>query len=564
VGCKSTTKNLVSSEQSAAVTETDKLWLKAVVIGDEIMDLEDEGKWGDPEKMAKLVGKVEKKYQERLTYMQNLKKFSPDQIQAILNRGMLVDKDGEPIVGEDSSLDGVTDSYIRLKDPETGEIAFRVKVKTEWRRGMDTVHRTSSWFASHSIDDHGKIKINEWRNTDGYELPDHGSNPANLDMKINGMRRLSEQLGLDHLVTFPRLAWIPVPVKGQAEPARALIWVRPEEALKPAASGETGIETFKKYIADERTPKEVRQTLQEYVNDIEERFEDRGGALKNTHHHMTLKFLSMLTGNADRHTGNYRIYPDGTMMGWDEDNTFLDLPDMVRSTVINIRNPSQEIRSTIEQKIRTVTYEDIAAAAKKANLSYTGTIWVMARLSLLKEHPDWMYRDDFDKRGFKGNDAELQFYSNINLIKAFMKALGLDFDKEYISGTKAKEMFKKMFKYRTVVGELNRKQQDLSMLPDPQAIYDVAIDREGMKITIKHKRTLDDLVDEEDEKRHEVKNFKVKYIEPRDPRSTMVTLISENDEWIYASKDGSSLEYCSKKNNGCQGGEGDILYLVND
>jgi hypothetical protein len=551
LGCRSINKSAVRNDQSAQITERDKLWLRAIIIADEYSELYENELHTNPEELAKLPEKVDKKFNERLKYVENLKKYTPEQIQAILERGVIVNKKKEPIIFDpEGEGDDAFGKYERLLDPQTGEIAFRVRVKHFFRGDrIKEINEPRAWF---DVKDSVTIRVYDWR---AFDDDEEGDVSTPLHQKVFGMRMLAEHLGLNDKVAFPQSAWVSVQVKGQSEPAKAFVWVRNEEGLKELHFGglfghaaEDGLQGIEQVSNDENLPSELRSVLKEFAADLGARFVHGSETvfLKDGPQEATLMFLDLISGNGDRHDANYRLLPDGKLMGWDEDWALLETPEKMFNRN-PLENRSPETQATVAQMIKSASYRAVAEAAKKTNLSYSATLWTMTRLSQLKQHPEWMWLDDPSNiRGFKEADLPTHFYSDLTRMKEFVELAGLNFDKEYLSGDRAKAVFKKLFPSESVTANLREKDED-----EGEDKFKISIDRNKMKISSKFVQAAPDSEFEpKDIDRMKFADFRVKYIEARDSSNTF-TLISEEGEWIYVRTDKNSIEFCSKDRGGC-------------
>jgi hypothetical protein len=544
-GCKSIDRKASAAKsQSIDYMEKAKLWVHAIAILDELEELKEEQKIDDVEAMKKLPKKVQEKSSERLTYVENLRKYTPTEIQEIIGRGMIVTKKKEPFVISDENEPG---SYERLLDPATGEIAFRVRMKIDRDRhdpeANFKINSAPTWFIQQRPNG---TKI-DWRDPsedgdiDGYD-------PRYLDVNVEGMRQLSIATGLDEFVTFPQSGWVPVKVEGRETPVHYYVWIRNEEAVKNLGDfGSDFMKDLAAWIVDSRVPQELRDKLKEFEADILARFdrqsmsEDRnyGMIIKGGKHVAMINLLDRIAGNTDRHPDNYRVFPDGLLQGHDEDWALLDeKPQGISVHRMNLKNLEEPLKNEVRARIASLDYKTIADATKASSISYTSALWSMTRLKMLKDNPDWIFYNDY--KNSKDN-VELYYYQDLGQAKNFVSLLGLDPERVFFTGGKARSMFRSIFKKSSMNAKaMQRGRSDDKSLGNLK----VTVNRDDLKMSIKVDRFAEDLVDDDktEIREQEVKNFKVEFIEDRG--SHMVTLASKTGV-IYAAKDGSSLRYCS-------------------
>jgi hypothetical protein len=161
----------------------------------------------------------------------------------------------------------------------------------------------------------------------------------------------------------------------------------------------------------------------------------------------------------------------------------------------------------------------------------------MTRLKMLKDHPYWIFHNDYQN---SKDNVEIYYYQDLGQAKKFVSLLGLDPAKIFLTGDKARSMFRSIFKRSNMNAKAMRRGRS-----DDKSFGNlkVAINRDDLKLSIKVDHFANDLSEDDKEavRAQEVKNFKVEYIEDRG--SHMITLASKSGI-IYAAKDGSSLRYC--------------------
>ncbi|MGE0172124.1 MAG: hypothetical protein AB7T49_05035 [Oligoflexales bacterium] len=409
VGCRFRTESNNPKVSAAEYVAEARSWVRREAIVDE---LESAGYFDPPQwnlydankkraVLEKVKTDVDKKFRERVAYLENYTNMSSDQILDILKTAQIVDKNGLP-VGIDAD-----DNYYRLKDPASGKILFRAKFKRS-ARGPDAT--------------------DNWRHSRGDYKDFAGDMRTSIGAKGEAIYQFVSNAGFPDLIA-PTVTRVETWKDAQGhvlQKQEFSVWLRYEEGariagwfFKEVAEDDYGIlrqiEGFhdlnRKFVRPGSLSEQLKRLRQDFIKPI------------NWQMHQALIYF--VAGNTDSTLpANTRILPFGRLTSVDHDLAFQPFP--VARTFIH----KDEVLEETLTALTNINMKALSRAGQKAGLDKESAIWAMVRLQAVQDNPDLLSNLNIDVE----NLVVKRYYSDAVLRKKVATALGTAYDDIYKPG----------------------------------------------------------------------------------------------------------------------------------